>query len=303
VNDAQLFSREQKPALSRLNEAERRVLWLLAEGHTAKSIAAELGTTTSAVNERLREARRKTGVGSSRELARRFKAQEIRHEQIGVGKRRPFDAALAPTDAEPWRPQTGVFAMVALFLVAAVGAAALMTQQPSATGNAPAINASGSPVEDPLFTSIFAEQDPTKLFTSPPKTKKDFDREVAGEGYRAMLRQFHGKVHSEPRDPAWAARIESSLRAAFISIPNVGVKGTELRVLCASSLCEIAGTLETPGRAKAAIDTFNRATMYRLNPKALEPNTDKLGLKSTVASIGTMPGGRMSYVFYYSRAK
>ena len=70
VNDAHLFSVKRMIDLSRLNEAERRVLRLLAEGHTAKSIAAELATSPAAVNERLREARRKTGVGSSRELAR-----------------------------------------------------------------------------------------------------------------------------------------------------------------------------------------------------------------------------------------
>jgi DNA-binding CsgD family transcriptional regulator len=77
VNDAHLFSHERVIDLSRLNDAERRVLRLLAEGHTAKSVATELGTTLAAVNERLREARRKTGVGSSRELARLLKAQEI----------------------------------------------------------------------------------------------------------------------------------------------------------------------------------------------------------------------------------
>src|SRR5436190_24007912 len=124
VNDAHLFSVKRTIELSRLNEAERRVLHLLAEGHTAKSIAAELGTTTAAVNERLREARRKTGAGSSRELARRFKAQENRHEQIGVGRVRAFDAAVAQEEAEPWRPQTGVFAMIGILLVAAAGAAA-----------------------------------------------------------------------------------------------------------------------------------------------------------------------------------
>ena len=68
VNDAHLFSVNRMIDLSRLNEAERRLLRLLAEGHTAKSIATELGTSPAAVNERLREARRKTGVGSSREL-------------------------------------------------------------------------------------------------------------------------------------------------------------------------------------------------------------------------------------------
>jgi DNA-binding CsgD family transcriptional regulator len=74
------------PDLSRLSDAERRTLLLLAEGHTAKSAAALLETSEAAVNERLREARRKTGVGSSRELARRV-AQENCDEKIGVAGR------------------------------------------------------------------------------------------------------------------------------------------------------------------------------------------------------------------------
>lgn len=71
------------PDLSRLSDAERRALMLLAQGHTAKSAAALLDTTEAAVNERLREARRKTGVGSSRELAR-LVFQETRDEKIGM---------------------------------------------------------------------------------------------------------------------------------------------------------------------------------------------------------------------------
>jgi DNA-binding CsgD family transcriptional regulator len=80
--------------LDRLNEGERRVLRLLAEGHTAKSVANVTGSTPAAVNERLGEARRKTGVGSSRELARLLRAQENRPEKIGVGR-----AATAPQTA------------------------------------------------------------------------------------------------------------------------------------------------------------------------------------------------------------
>ncbi|AVQ04372.1 hypothetical protein B7G68_08015 [Caulobacter segnis] len=66
-----------------MSDAERRALLLLAQGHTAKSAAALLDTTEAAVNERLREARRKTGVGSSRELAR-LVSRENRDEKIGV---------------------------------------------------------------------------------------------------------------------------------------------------------------------------------------------------------------------------
>lgn len=70
--------------LSRLNPPERHILALLAQGHTAKSIADVTGCSVHAVNERLREARRKTGATSSRELARRYAAQENRDEQFGV---------------------------------------------------------------------------------------------------------------------------------------------------------------------------------------------------------------------------
>lgn len=75
--------------LPRLSDVERQVLALLATGHTAKSIAAVTGLSVNAVNERLRLARRKTGVGSSRELARKVgqgggTAQEIRHKQIAL---------------------------------------------------------------------------------------------------------------------------------------------------------------------------------------------------------------------------
>jgi len=56
--------------VSRLSEREREVLRLLLAGHDAKSAARSLGISVHAVNERLREARRKLGVSSSREAAR-----------------------------------------------------------------------------------------------------------------------------------------------------------------------------------------------------------------------------------------
>lgn len=55
-----------------LSEREKEVLRLLLVGHDAKSIARTLGLSVHTVNDRLREARRKLGVSSSREAARRF---------------------------------------------------------------------------------------------------------------------------------------------------------------------------------------------------------------------------------------
>lgn len=63
-------------SLAALNDKEREVLHLLAAGHTVKSIAVSLDRSEASINERLRDARRKTGVGSSRELARLIGAQK-----------------------------------------------------------------------------------------------------------------------------------------------------------------------------------------------------------------------------------
>ena len=75
--------------LAALNDNELEILRLLASGHTAKSIAARLGRSETAINERLREARRKTGVGSSRELARLLDAQKIWDKNIDLAAKRP----------------------------------------------------------------------------------------------------------------------------------------------------------------------------------------------------------------------
>ncbi|WP_082745676.1 helix-turn-helix transcriptional regulator [Erythrobacter sp. CCH5-A1] len=78
-----------------LSEKELEILRLLAGGHTVKSIAAQLGRSEAAINERLREARRKTGVGSSRELARMLAEQKVWDRKIDLSP--PADPAEAPS--------------------------------------------------------------------------------------------------------------------------------------------------------------------------------------------------------------
>lgn len=62
--------------LDTLTDKERETLRLILRGHDAKSSARELGLSVHTVNERLRDARRKLGVTSSREAARRLLAEE-----------------------------------------------------------------------------------------------------------------------------------------------------------------------------------------------------------------------------------
>jgi DNA-binding CsgD family transcriptional regulator len=268
ANNVHRFGGGRVIDLSRLNDAERGVLRLLAEGHTAKSIANALGSTPAAVNERLREARRKTGVGSSRELARVLKAQENRHEQMGVGKGAVPAAAMSPSGAEPWRPQTGVIGMVALFLIAAAGATALLTQQPAVSTEA-----------DPLVGTLPSGPDPATL---------------------------HARIRAEPRDLGWAPSMEAAIRARAHRLPLIGKDGNVLRVTCATRLCEIAGTIGYPGPIPKGYDPElpQSKAQQGLQEDPFIADLTKLGLKS---ESGYFTGGqgkpdRIVFLLYYSRA-
>ena len=70
-------------AIAALTDKERETLRLLLRGHDAKSSARELGLSVHTINERLREARRKLGVTSSREAARLLLESEGDHENFG----------------------------------------------------------------------------------------------------------------------------------------------------------------------------------------------------------------------------
>ncbi len=57
-------------AVDALSEKEKQTLRLIVRGHDAKSTARTLGLSVHTINERLRDARRKMAVSSSREAAR-----------------------------------------------------------------------------------------------------------------------------------------------------------------------------------------------------------------------------------------
>jgi len=125
--------------LSGLNEGERGALELLAQGHTAKSIAQITGRSVASVNERLREARRKTGIGSSRELARLVAAQENRDKQIGVVAAVAGAPAVDRQAAAPAAGSLikGLLVMTPIALAAATALALLAPGTPKAVQDGP----------------------------------------------------------------------------------------------------------------------------------------------------------------------
>lgn len=227
------------PDLSTLNSAERETLALLAQGHTAKSIANITGRSVGSINERLREARRKTGVGSSRELARIFAAQENRDEQIGVANELPEEATAPEAAAAVARgPGKGV-ALVGVVLLSGIVALTLVPglapQPQEATG-------------DPEFNITF------------PDATLD-------------TRNLHAQLRRETRDAAWATSTEQDIRTRYAGLVHADRMARPVRVICGATVCEVAGFLPA-GDQKLVNETMDEMQVGAL-PKYLE----KLGLK------------------------
>jgi hypothetical protein len=117
---------------------------------------------------------------------------------------------------------------------------------------------------------------------------------------------LHTKVRSEARDAEWASRMEAAIRARVLQIPLIGKNGNVLRVTCARTLCEIAGTLIEEGQRPAEYDP--KAPLSRaiadLQDKPLNNDLSKLGLKHEVGSFSGAKGHpeRSVFLLYYSRA-
>ncbi|MET3760078.1 helix-turn-helix transcriptional regulator [Sphingomonas sp. UYEF23] len=213
---------ELTPPRRPLSLAERQAVTMLGDGHTAKSIARELGISVNAVNERLREARRKTGLGSSREVARWLKAedpQETWDEQIGIEQ--------APVPAEHGgfrrillmcreRPKE----VLAMSLLLVIASAAVLT--------VPAM-------QHPRGNAARSEE------------------AVVDTGDARLL---HDRVEKEPVDQKWMEPAQRRLESIYSAIPSLGC----ITVHCATTLCELTGLIAADGRDRA-IDSLRAPSL------------------------------------------
>ena len=112
------------PNVHALTEKEKQTLRLLLAGHDAKSMARALDLSVHTVNERLRDARRKLSVSSSKEAARMLREAEAADPE-NVGDERFGDAraaALAQSGAEP-----GAFSLATSRKARAIGGLAMLS--------------------------------------------------------------------------------------------------------------------------------------------------------------------------------
>ncbi|WP_338467601.1 DUF4019 domain-containing protein [Novosphingobium sp. ZN18A2] len=88
---------------SALTDKEKETLRLLLDGHDAKSIAAHFDLSVHTINERLREARRKLAVSSSRAAARLLREEERKHPEL-LGDKVLGDATETGGVEQHWPP-------------------------------------------------------------------------------------------------------------------------------------------------------------------------------------------------------
>ena len=144
-----------REGLESLSDKEKQALRLLLQGHDAKSIAQVLGLSPHTVNERLRDARAKLGVTSSREAARLLAEAEA-PENLGgkdnsVADKQLGDAPGATDDATRSSPAkrtglpfvwlSGGMLIMSLIIAAAVLSSSVLAPHmtPTPTSNAQAV--------------------------------------------------------------------------------------------------------------------------------------------------------------------
>jgi hypothetical protein len=196
----------------------------------------------TSVNERLREARRKTGIGSSRELARLLAAQENRDKQIGV-------AGAAPAEAGPGEEAV------------ATGARGMQTRGAVLMGFA-------------LLSGIAAFAMIPNLAPAPQQVAGDAEFNITFPDARMDTPNLYAQLRHETRDAAWAAPREQAIRARYARLVHADRMKRPMRVTCGATLCEVAGLL--PAGDNALIDE----TMQEMQGGALAKEMEKLGLKT-----------------------
>lgn len=247
--------------LDRLNPVERELLLLLGQGHTAKSIATLKGLSVAAVNERFRNARRKTGLASSREIARLLTAQENRHDLIDLaGVAAPRSESPHPK-ASPRRrvPLPGRWS---LLMITAILAAALLAQQ---TSTPPAVWSEG------LAAEIMSRQT------------------VAPD-----LAELHAQASRGGRDDDWSPRTEAVLAERYRAVPHFARDVTTTSFRCSADLCEVAGIM------RAEIDGDDLTEMM-IQLQGIGNPTPLPGLQHVVHSFSTAGDRPPAFIAYWRR--
>ena len=242
-----------------LTEKEKQTLRLIVRGHDAKSMARHLSLSVHTVNERLRDARRKLEVSSSREAARRlFDAegdgpQNLADKQIGEAAtaKNVEQDAVSGTGQGRIRPRAGLIAGVvfmSIFLgVLAFALASGETIPPAAT-HVPSSGATTAPFA--VSESAVVRSARNWLVLGDQGRWKD--------GWLATTTSFRtlntvekwAEVAQQVRVPLGAVVSRTALSQESVPAPPAGVEVVKFR----TSVANKADVIETVSLAREGSD-------------------------------------------------
>lgn len=216
------------PALAALTDKEKQTLRLIVRGHDAKSVAVTLGLSVHTINERLRDARRKLAVSSSREAARMlFEAEGATPENLG-DTRNGDDAGAAATDVGP-APDDGVgrsvrsprFVIGAFLMTLALGLLAL-TLMPGAVQTPPPPPATAPATPAPDAARAFLELVDQGRWTDSYR--------LFGVAFRKMnTEQVWADVSEKVRTPLGPVVSRTLIGQEYVPAPPYGYKSVKFR--------------------------------------------------------------------------
>lgn len=234
-----------------LTEKEKQTLRLMVQGHDAKSLARQLGLSVHTVNERLREARRKLAVTSSREAARLVFDTEgpapksLGDKRLGEASPRP-GVDDTPSDAERSKQSRFVWSIagvaVMTMILAALALASLPASDPAASQQSSA--APAAPVS-------VAETDATRAARAWLELGDESRWE---DGWRATAASFReantaarwAEVSARVRGPLGAVRSRTLVSQDAVPAPPAGVEVIKFR----SDFATKSGVIETVSLAR-----------------------------------------------------
>lgn len=237
-----------------LTEKEKQTLRLMVQGHDAKSLARQLGLSVHTVNERLREARRKLAVTSSREAARLVFDAEGRAPK-SLGDKRLGDASLrsgvddTPSDAERTKQSRFVWGIagvvVMTMILAALALASLPASDPAASQQSLAAPAA------PAAPVSVAETDATRaarawLELGDQSRWEDGWRETATSFQQLNTVAKWSEAAAQARGPLGAVRSRTLVSQDAVPAPPAGVEVIKFRTDFANK----AGVIETVSLAR-----------------------------------------------------
>jgi len=184
-----------------LSEREKETLRLLLAGHDAKSAATALGLSVHTVNERLREARRKLGVGSSREAARVLARAEdpnfLGDKQLGVVGTAGPGREHHPSDQRRRLGSPFVWVSGGMVMMFAIVAAVAMTMAPHGDDKA-------TQAKTPVGFSASDPKSDKAGANAAEAWAKLLDQERWGESWRASGSFFRSQIN----EAKWVAMVQ-----------------------------------------------------------------------------------------------